>query len=362
MDIVIFVLALSILVLVHELGHFFAAKITGVKVEEFGLGLPPKIVSKKWKGTVWSLNWLPIGGFCKLYGEDPTTASQSDGQVVSGKERKWSFQYKNPWQKGLIVLGGVMMNLVMAVVIFSTVYTILGIPVETDIVKIIEVANNSPAEEAGLKVGDGIRSVEGVEVNNPEQLTSEVAKYKGKVVQLRVTSYESEIEKDIEVMVRENPPVGEGSMGVAISNTKMQKVRWYQFYKGIGHGFKEAYFWGKIIVSGVGQMVGGLMTGHIPKDVSGPIGIYEATSSIKKDQGLLAVIHFFGIVSVNLAVVNVLPFPALDGGRIIFVIYEMISRKKANQKFEALVNNLGMALLLSLIVVITVGDVLRIIR
>jgi regulator of sigma E protease len=104
------------------------------------------------------------------------------------------------------------------------------------------------------------------------------------------------------------------------------------------------------------------VTGHVPQDVSGPIGIYEATSSIKKNQGMLAVIHFFGIVSVNLAIINILPFPALDGGRIIFVLYEMVTKKKANQKFEAVVNNLGMAILLSLILVITVGDVVRLVR
>jgi regulator of sigma E protease len=350
MDILIFVLALSILVLVHEFGHFFAAKITGVKVEEFGLGLPPRIVAKKWKGTVWSLNWLPIGGFCKLSGED------GDGK---GKD---AFNNKNPWQKGLIVLGGVLMNLILAVVVFSTVYSILGTPVITDKVKIIEVAGNSPAEKAGLRVGDWVETIDGVKITTAEQLTSEVAKYKGGNVKLRITNYELKTDREVTVAVRENPPAGEGSMGVAISNTEMQKIKWYQFYKGIGAGFQEAYYWGKIIASGVGQMVGGLISGHVPKDVSGPIGIYEATSSIKKNQGMLAVIHFFGIISVNLAIVNILPFPALDGGRIIFVFYEMLTRKKANQRFEALVNNIGMAVLLSLIVVITAGDVLRLVK
>ena len=141
MDIVIFVLALSVLVLVHEFGHFFAAKLTKVKVEEFGLGLPPKIVAKKVWGTVWSLNWLPIGGFCKLYGED------SNGKGTD------AFNNKNPWQKGLIVLGGVLMNLVLAIAIFAVVYTILGIPVETDRVRIIGVAKDSPASGAALRRG-----------------------------------------------------------------------------------------------------------------------------------------------------------------------------------------------------------------
>jgi len=353
MDILIFVVALSILVLVHEFGHFFAAKITGVKVEEFGLGLPPKIWGKKYKGTVWSLNWLPIGGFCKLAGEDPT-------EKIKKTKIKSSFMDKNPWQKGLIVLGGVLMNLVLAITIFSVVYSILGVPTTIDKVKVVAVASKSPAENVGIKENDFILSVNGINIKTPSELTAEVGKYKGKIVQLTVMSDQLTVIKEIEV--RQNPPAGEGSMGVAISNTEMVKVPWYQFYKGIGAGFKEAYFWGKIILDGVTKMIGGLLVGQIPKDVSGPIGMFEATSSINKNQGILAVIHFFGIVSVNLAIVNVLPFPALDGGRIIFVIYEMITRKRANQKFESTVNNLGMIILLTMIVMITVGDVMRLVR
>ncbi|PJC79723.1 hypothetical protein CO009_03700 [Candidatus Shapirobacteria bacterium CG_4_8_14_3_um_filter_35_11] len=344
MDILIFIIALSILVLVHEFGHFFAAKITGVRVEEFGLGLPPKIISKKFWGTVWSLNWLPIGGFCKLYGEDPSS-------LIKTKD---SFMDKNPWQKGLIVLGGVFMNMVLAIVIFAVVYTVMGIPIETDKVKIIGIAKNSPAEMAGLKVDDVIISINNIQIKKGNELTEIVNKNRGKKITVGVQGI-----APIQLLARENPPAGEGSLGVVISNIEMQPIRWWEFYKGIGAGFKEAYFWGKIIFDGVTKMVGGLFLGQVPKDVTGPIGMFNATSSIRLNQGFLAVIHFFGVVSVNLAVVNVLPFPALDGGRIIFVIYEMIFRKKANAKFETMVNNLGMVILLSMIVLISIGDVRR---
>ena len=107
-------------------------------------------------------------------------------------------------------------------------------------------------------------------------------------------------------------------------------------------------------------MISGLLSGQVPKDVSGPIGMYEATSSIRNNQGILAMIHFFGVVSVNLAVVNVLPFPALDGGRIIFVLYELLTKKRANEKLEIIVNNVGMMILLGLILLVTIGDVSRI--
>lgn len=350
MDLIIFFVALSILVLVHEFGHFFAAIKTGVKVEEFGLGLPPRIIGKKIGGVIFSLNWLPIGGFCKLYGEEG-----------EGKGNQ-AFNNKNPWQKMLVVLGGVLMNIILAIVIFSVVYGITGIPQESNKVKIIGIASSSPAQMAGLKEDDQIVQVESVEVTTPGQLTAEVGKYKGKEINLKILKSKSLNEENIKILVRENPPKGEGSMGVAISNMEMVKVPWYQFYRGIEAGFKEAYYWGKIIFGGVMTMVGGLVSGHVPKDVSGPIGMFQATSSIKKSQGMLAVIHFFGIVSVNLAVVNVLPFPALDGGRIMFVLYELISKKKANRKFEDTVNSVGMLVLLAMIVAISAGDVIRIIK
>lgn len=349
MDILIFVVALSILVLVHEFGHFFAAKKTGVKVEEFGLGLPPRIIGKKIKGTIFSLNWLPIGGFCRLYGEE---------EEGKGKE---AFNNKNPWQKMLVVIGGVLMNVILAVVIFSIVYSILGVPRETTKVKIVEISKNSPAEKAGLKTGDWIEKVNEVAIRKNSELTDEVSKFKGKFVKLKIYQADK-IEKEINIEVRENPPAGEGSMGIVISTTETVKLPWYRFYEGIFEGFKEAYFWGKVILDGLWKMVSGLFSGHVPKDVSGPLGMYQATSSIKKSQGILAVIHFFGIISVNLAVVNILPFPALDGGRIIFVLYEMIFRKKANPKFEIAVNNIGMIFLLGLILLITVGDVGRLIK
>jgi len=345
MDLIIFIIALSVLVLVHEFGHFFVARKMAVKVEEFGLGLPPRIIGKKFGDTIYSLNWLPIGGFCKLYGED------------SGGEGGLAFNNKKPWQKLLIVLGGVLMNLVLAIIIFSGVYTILGVPKETDKVKIIGVAPNSPAEMVGLKEKDVILKVAGKDIKKPNELTSEVIKYKGQTIDLIINDNEL-----VKVEVRENPPEGEGSIGIAISNTEMIKMPWYRIDEGIKAGFKEAYFWGEIIISGVTKMIGGLFMGQIPKDVSGPIGMYEATSSINKNQGLLAVIHFFGIVSVNLAVVNILPFPALDGGRIIFVLYEMITKRKANQKLEMVVNSIGMILLLGLILLITAGDISRVLK
>ncbi len=149
-------------------------------------------------------------------------------------------------------------------------------------------------------------------------------------------------------------------MGVAISTTEMVKVPWWQFYKGVAAGFREGYFWGKIILSGVMDMIKGLVMGQVPKDVSGPLGMFEATSSIKANQGILAVFHFFGVVAVNLAVVNMLPFPALDGGRLMFLGVEAVTRRKVSQKIENAGNGIGMAALMLMLVLVTLGDIRRI--
>lgn len=354
MDVVVFLIALSIVVVFHEFGHFFAAIKTGVKVEEFGLGLPPKIFGKKIGKTVFSVNALPIGGFCRLYGEDPAVA----GQAVS--RSKMAFCNKKPWQKMLIVMGGVMMNLVLAVLIFSVVYTILGVPQETERVKVLAVTEGSPADKAGLEEDDWIVGVGQVGVKSPVELIEEIDKYGGKEAELVVER--ENIRRMVMVEVRENPPEGEGKMGVAISNTEMIKVPWWQFYKGIGAGFREAYFWGKIIAGGVYEMVSGLFLGKVPAGVAGPVGMYQATTSIRRDQGVLAMVHFFGIISVNLAILNFMPFPALDGGRMIFVVWEWISKKRVSAKVESTVNSVGMAVLLVLLVLVTVGDVVRMVR
>ena len=166
----------------------------------------------------------------------------------------------------------------------------------------------------------------------------------------------------VSVLVRENPPEGEGSMGVVITSTETVKLKWYEAYKGVWQGFREAYFWGKLILGGLGDMVATVFRGQVPKDVSGPVGLYQATATVRDEGGLLGVIQFFGVVSVNLAIVNLLPLPALDGGRAMFVLWEKISGKKIDERFETVANAVGMSILMGLLLLVTVGDVVRLIN
>jgi len=352
MDLIIFFVALSVLVFFHELGHFIMAIKNGVRVDEFGLGLPPRLFGKKVGETIYSVNALPIGGFCKLYGEDAI-------EVKDSKNR--SFAYKKPWQKSLILVGGVTMNLILAILIFTGVYYVTGIPSELGKVKVEEVVSGSPADLVNLEVGDMILKVSGVKVLTSKDLIDKVAESKGKEVELVVEKKDGQ-EASVMVLVRDNPPEGEGSMGVIINSIEMKKFPIWQAYKGVWHGFEEAYFWGKVIIEGLGKMIAGVLTGQVPKDVAGPVGMYQATASVRKESGILGVMHFFGVISVNLAVVNLLPFPALDGGRLVFVLIEKISGKKINEKVEATANAVGMSILLGLLLLVTVGDVMRLLK
>lgn len=351
LDLLIFFVALSILVIIHELGHFFAAKKVGIKVEEFGLGIPPRAWGKKIGETIWSLNWLPIGGFVRMFGEDPHV---SDSQAHKMGHR--AFVNKTPAQKFVVVVGGVTMNIILAIAIFAVVYKITGVPVETDMVRVDAVAKDSPAELAGIKEGYVIGMVGQEKVRSSKALIEEVNKYKGREAEL-TTDHGTFM-----VLVRERPPEGQGSLGVSISNTVMQPIAWWELHKSIGAGFKEAYFWGKVILTGLTKMVADIFSGKAPGDVAGPIGMYQATSAIRQSQGLLALLHFFGIVSVNLAVMNILPLPALDGGRLIFVIYEWVSKKRPNPEWESRIHQAGMMALLLLMALVAISDVVRLVR
>ncbi len=374
----IFIVALSILISIHELGHYLAAKKFKVFVYEFGLGYPPKIFGKKIGETIYSLNLLPIGGFVRIL-ENLSGPLVKKKTVMKGR----SLDTKPKRVRFLVMISGILMNLALAVVIFSIVYGILGVPKETDKVKVIGVSQDSPAFKSGLKADDYILAVGGqsVSINSTADLIEEIDKNIGKETNIiisreKTTDYPGEWQlvdcpKEIDGHLcfsvstnpRENTPSGEGPLGVAISSTEMVKPVWWQRpFLGIQAGFKEGFYWGKTIFVGIGEMLGNIFTkGEVPKDVAGPIGIYQVTDSIRKESGILAVFHFFGVLSVNLAIINLLPFPALDGSRILFLAWEAITKKRIKPEVEQRILSFGMMLLIFLFVLITIGDVRRLV-
>jgi regulator of sigma E protease len=346
-SILTFFLVLSILVLVHEFGHFIVAKKNGIWVEEFGFGLPPRVFGKKIGDTIYSVNLLPFGGFVRLHGE------MTDDGVT---KPKMAFLGKSLWVKTAVIISGVVMNFLLAIFAFSIVYFFTGIPRETKEVKIISVAPDSPALNAKLIVGDVIKKVDGKEVTNVSGFVAEIEDKKGKKVTLELQ------DRKVVVTPRVSPPEGQGPLGVSLSTIEIYYPPIIQrpFY-GVYYGFKDSIFWSKNVVKGFASIFTDLYNGHAPKDISGPVGVFAVTTEAAKT-GILSLINLVGIISVNLAILNIIPFPALDGGRLLFIIIEAIFGKKVAPKIESVIHSIGMFILLALILLITIGDVKRLIE
>lgn len=361
MTLIIFLAILSILVLVHEFGHFIVAKLSNVKVEEFGIGFPPRLISVKYGETIYSVNALLFGGFVRLYGEEgPGPAGLKRGLV--GPETSRMFIAKPKKLRAAIIIAGVIMNLLLAIVAFSVLYSIVGIPRPLGYVRVEEIASDSPAEIAGLEPEDAIVSVNEEKVTSSREFIQLIENKKGKevTVELRGKGGETRV---VKVTPRESPPENEGPLGVAITDTEVYfPPVWQRPFWGTVYGLKEAVFWGKQIVGGIGAVFASLITQQkVPEGIAGPVGIFQITGGVAQ-QGALALLHFLGVLSINLGILNIIPFPALDGGRLLFVGIEALFRGRARAiipKVERVTNMIGFGLLIALLAAITLQDIRR---
>lgn len=357
--VLVFLLILSVLVLVHELGHFFVAKKLGVKVEEFGFGFPPRIWGKKVGETLYSINALPIGGFVKLYGEDEAGGGRLEvpnSKSQNPKDLKRAFFARPIWQRASIVVAGVVMNFLLAFVILSYLFAVAGVNTPGKEVQIALVAPHSPAAVAGLRVGEIIKSIDGHVLTDPNQLIRYTKSHLGKEVALVVVK--SGHEQTIKVTPRLHYPAGEGAMGVAISNSVITKrYPWYQApFVGLEESFKDTW----MIVQGLWMTLTTIaVSRQVPQDVAGPVGIAQLTGQFIKI-GPNAVLSLVSLLSLNLAVINILPIPALDGGRFFFILIEAVTRRKVDPRIEGYAHAAGMVVLLLLIALITLHDVMRV--
>jgi regulator of sigma E protease len=385
LTVLVFFLILSVLVLVHEAGHFFVAKRLGIKVEEFGFGLPPRIFGLKFGETLYSINWLPIGGFVKLFGEE---GKDDIGRAdPKGKEvKKRAFYTRSPLQRSLVIVAGVVMNFVLAVSVISYLFT-QGVMVPTDRIHIEKILAGSPAEKAGLKEKDIIRKMktlkaesdkdtsgvarrdspdgggirknytrmEETEIKTGEQLIETTKKHLGESITLMIDRNGQNME--ISIIPRKEYPKDEGPMGIVVSRFEEKKYPWYQ---APFLGTKESMVISLELVKGIGKTLWKLISFQpVGKDVAGPIGIAQMTGSAIKT-GENAVLELLGLLSLNLAIVNILPFPALDGGRLLFVVIEGLTGKRIKTHWERYIHQFGMILLLLLMVLVTLNDVVRI--
>jgi len=358
--IISFLIILSVLVLVHELGHYFVAKFFKIKVEEFGFGFPPRVFGKKIGETIYSINLLPIGGFVKLYGEDDAGGGsikvQSSKFKVQSEDESRAFYARPLWQRITVVVAGVVMNFLLAVVLISTLFATVGVAVPTENVLVNEVQSGSPAEISGIKAKDEILTVNSKDIKSSEEFIKIVDEFSGKEISLLILRGSEEIE--ISLTPRTEVPEGEGPIGVVITSIQIKKYSWLEapFY-----GTLEALNFSRLIVTGLGGLVADLVTtGKVPEGVAGPVGVAQLTGVVVQN-GPVATLWFVSLLSLNLAVLNILPIPALDGGRFFFQIIELVTRKKVSPRYEGYAHAAGLVILLSLMVLITVFDVGRLI-
>jgi len=351
LGIILFVL----LVVVHEFGHMLAAKRSGVEVEEFGLGFPPraKVLGKK-NGTEYTLNWLPIGGFVKLKGEHDAATE------------KGSFGAASLPRKALIIAAGVLMNWLAAIVIF-TVIAFIGMPqlidhqfsVKSD-AKIVRqevfagsVEKNSPASGIGLKEGDRITALNGVAITSGSQLHNTTTVLAGKPVS--VTFLHNGVQQIKQTTLRNDPE--HGNFGIAPGDQTLVRSTWSAPVVGVG---TTAQF-SLLTVKGLGSAIANVFKGHgaaASQAVTGPVGIVVVLKDLAK-QGLVFVLFLIGVISVSLAVMNVLPIPALDGGRLFVLALFRILKKPLSKELEERIHGTGMIVLLMLAALITVVDIRR---
>lgn len=351
------ILVLSLLVLLHELGHFLIAKLFGIHVLEFGIGLPPKALKLfKYKETEYTLNWLPIGGFVRLAGEDtdPTLWER-----INPLTHEHMFFAKPAWQRALVILAGVTMNFLIGILMFGVVYAKLGVPkMSGEQVMVSAVTKNSPAELANIQVGEVLVRVGEIEIKTSDQFVSLVKDKKGQMISLYLAKVDSNGRKSdssrvVEVIPRENPPVGEGALGVGVSTVPIvtyEKKIWYQapFY-GAVEGTKETMGWSREFIRIFSHPV------ELVKNISGPVSVVKIGQQAAAD-GWITMMRFGGIISLNLAIFNLLPIPALDGGRLLMIGLEKIVGRKRVVKVERYVNAVGMFLLIALLIGVTIKD------
>lgn len=373
--IIIFILTLLFLVVIHELGHFLMAKKFGIKVEEFGFGIPPRAWGKKIGETLVSINWLPLGGFVKLLGEDLPAGRQ----VKLILENKRSFASQAVWKRIIVVVAGVAMNFLLAFILFYFIlffqgfkvslpllidHQFAGVSQENQInVFVADISKDSPAEKAGLKQGEIIASVNGEQITKSNDLITKSKNLLGQEIKLVVFDSEKITSREVIIIPRKNPPIGEGPLGVALAQVGVANLEYstnsQKILSGPVHSWNLIAYSGKILGNLIGSSIQTKNLEPVSHSVAGPVGITSTVNTILTESvnPFMAYVNFIALLSLNLAVMNVLPFPALDGGRLFFLLIEAVTRKKVHAGLEKCIHTIGMAILLTLMLLVTFSDI-----
>lgn len=365
MTFLIFFIIIAVLILSHEFGHFLAAKLTDTKVEEFGFGFPPKIFWIKKGETIYSLNLFPIGGFVKILGEDGAPVEEV-GLPNSEDASSRNFSFKPPVVQALIVSAGVLFNLILAW-IFISISLNLGTfrQIDDDLaapsanVMIVEVQKNSSAESVGLIPGDIITKLKfGDQVSEQPTKMAEVQNFinfnRGEEIEITYKRGEDVLVSAVKL---KDVKAEEGALGIAMARIAFAKEPWYL---AIWNGLKQTVFLTAGIAVAIFYFIVGLFQGVGFEQVAGPVGIFNIVGQTARF-GFVHLIQLTAILSINLAIINFFPFPALDGGRLLIILIEKLKGSPMNYKVINLIHSVGFALLIFLMLLVTYQDILRLI-
>jgi regulator of sigma E protease len=371
MSIIIFIIILLVLVLVHEAGHFFTAKKFGIRVDEFGFGFPPKLFGKKIGETEYTFNLLPIGGFVKIFGEDPNEEN------MNGPDRERSFVHKAKWKQAIVLFAGVFANFLLAWLLFSFGF-ISGLPSSvgsgaseytlTDVhTVVVSVAPGSPAEVAGLKSGDQIAAMyinwedetrssvkDDLAELTPEKVKEFVQKHQSEEIHIIYNRAKSEVAQNITVIPKTTD--GNPAIGIAMDQVGIVKLPVLQAFS---EGMKFTLSITKGTIIGLYMLIADGIRGQGSfASVTGPVGMVGIVGDAYQF-GFAYLLSFAALISINLAIINLIPFPALDGGRLFFLLIEKIKGSAINPKVTNTANMVGFGILILLMLVVTYHDVVK---
>ncbi|TFZ39822.1 RIP metalloprotease RseP [Soehngenia longivitae] len=329
MTVIAAIFVFLIVILIHELGHFTVAKLVGIKVNELSIGMGPRFYHRKRGDTEYSIRALPIGGYVKMEGED----EESDDPR--------GFSKKSPLARIAVVAAGAIMNFILAIIVLSIISFMVGEPTTT----ISEVIENSPAELAGLRPGDKIISISDNKIESWDDIVNSIENSDIE------TKLEIKVERDNDITsIFVTPNIEDGKKIIGIVPEGEGNL-----ITAIKEGFSNTAYFIKLMIDFIMTAFSGNVSAD---DLSGPLGVISAVNQAA-NQGIISLLYLLAFISVNLGFINLLPFPALDGGRIVFLIVELVRGKPIDQKKEGLIHFIGLILLFALMIFVTYNDILR---
>lgn len=345
-SLLLFALTFTLIVAVHEFGHYITARLLGMRVLEFAFGFPPKIVGITHAGILYSINAIPFGGFVRILGQDDFDPKATSADPMAFTSKSWIAQ-------SIVLVAGVVMNFLLALILLTGAFLVTGQPEPTGQIRVAEVQASSPAAAAKLQVGDVITRIDGKDASGMANLVNYTRRRAEK--ELTLTIMRENAAQEVTLTPRADPPDGQGPLGIKIEDVTVVRPI------GLAEAMGSAMSLTGSVAHGIANLPAAIFEGTAGAQVGGPIEIYRVTKQVS-EVDTAAFLKLVGILSVNLGIVNILPFPGLDGGRLLFVLISGIFKRQLSPKAEGIVHLAGFLFLLAVLILVSINDVSRIIK